>query len=75
MHIVYLNDDEVARINIKLGLQIKTVSNKKITPFVQELALSIEDIEKGGFDYFMLKKFVNGLKYKEYFKRTNHSTK
>jgi len=54
-NVVYLNDDEVARINIKLGLQIKTVSNKKITPFVQELALSIEDIEKGGFDYFMLK--------------------
>ena len=54
-NVVYLNDDEVARINIKSGLQIKTVGNKKVTPFVQELALSIEDIEKGGFDYFMLK--------------------
>ncbi len=54
-NVVYLNDDEVARINIKSGLQIKTVSNKRVTPFVQELALSIEDIEKGGFDYFMLK--------------------
>jgi glucosamine--fructose-6-phosphate aminotransferase (isomerizing) len=54
-NVVYLNDDEVARINIKSGLQIKTVSNKRVTPFVQELALSIEDIEKGCFDYFMLK--------------------
>ena len=54
-NVVYLNDDEVARINIESGLQIKTVSNKRVTPFVQELALSIEDIEKGGFDYFMLK--------------------
>ena len=54
-NVVYLNDDEVARVNIKSGLQIKTVSNKRVTPFVQELALSIEDIEKGGFDYFMLK--------------------
>ena len=54
-NVVYLNDDEVAKVNIKSGLQIKTVSNKKVTPFVEELSLSIEDIEKGGFDYFMLK--------------------
>tara|TARA_B100000989_G_scaffold298134_1_gene286251 strand:+ start:3325 stop:5163 length:1839 start_codon:yes stop_codon:yes gene_type:complete len=54
-NVIYLNDDEVCSINLDLGIQIKTVSNKKITPFVQKLALSIEDIEKAGFDHFMLK--------------------
>ena len=54
-NVIYLNDDEVCSINLDSGIKIKTVSNKKITPFVQKLALSIEDIEKAGFDHFMLK--------------------
>ena len=52
---VYLEDEEVALISLKKGLEIRTIANKLIRPYVQELALEIESIEKGGYDHFMLK--------------------
>lgn len=52
---VYLEEEEVALISLKKGLEIRTIANKLIRPYVQELALEIESIEKGGYDHFMLK--------------------
>ena len=52
---VYLDEEEVAVISLKNGLDLRTITNKLKTPYVQELALELESIEKGGYDHFMLK--------------------
>ena len=52
---VYLEEEEVALISLEKGLEIRTIANKFIRPYIQELALEIESIEKGGYDHFMLK--------------------
>ncbi len=52
---VYLDEEEVAVISLKNGLDLRTITNKHKTPYVQELALELESIEKGGYDHFMLK--------------------
>jgi len=53
--VVYLGDGEIARINKDEELDVKTIANVSKTPFIQELELSLEAIEKGGFSSFMLK--------------------
>ena len=54
-NVVYLEDEEIAVIPRHGKLQIKTIRNKKITPYIQELQIQLEALEKGGFDHFMLK--------------------
>ncbi len=54
-NVVYLEDEEVAFLNRHEGLKIKTIKNKEKTPYIQELELSLEAIEKGGYPHFMLK--------------------
>lgn len=53
---VYLEDEEMAVISLDKDLEVRTIrSNKPIRPYVQELQMSLEAIEKGGYDHFMLK--------------------
>lgn len=55
-NVVYLEDGEIAKINLKDGLKIKSIeSNKVSTPLIQELELHLEALEKGGYEHFMLK--------------------
>lgn len=54
-NVVYLNDEEVATITMKEGLVIKTLRNEVMTPTIHGIELEIEQLEKGGYDYFMLK--------------------
>mgnify|MGYP001413388567 CR=1 FL=1 len=53
--VVYLEDNEIAIVNKYEDLHIKTIDNQIKTPYVQQLALSLETIEKGGYPHFMLK--------------------
>ena len=53
--VVYLNDEEVAVLHPDKELQITNIRNEKQRPFVQKLELKLEQIEKGGFEHFMLK--------------------
>lgn len=53
--VVYLNDEEIATVYRHGDLQIKTIDNEAQTPFIHELDMKIEMLEKGGFDFFMLK--------------------
>ena len=46
--VVYLEDNEIAIVNKNEDLHIKTIDNQIKTPYVQQLALSLETIEKGG---------------------------
>jgi glutamine---fructose-6-phosphate transaminase (isomerizing) len=52
---VYLDEEEVAVLSLKNGLDLRTITNELKTPYIQELALELESIEKGGYDHFMLK--------------------
>ncbi len=54
-NVVYLNDEEVATVNRKGNLRIKTIKNQEKTPYVQKLELQLSAIEKGGYPHFMLK--------------------
>ncbi|MFN5181997.1 MAG: glutamine--fructose-6-phosphate transaminase (isomerizing) [Bacteroidota bacterium] len=54
-NVVYLEDEEVAFLTRGEELKIKTIKNKEITPYVQELEIELEAIEKGGYDHFMMK--------------------
>jgi glutamine---fructose-6-phosphate transaminase (isomerizing) len=54
-HVVYLNDEEIVTVRDNGTFEIKTISNQIQDPFIQKLELEIEALEKGGYDYFMLK--------------------
>ena len=53
--VVYLNDEEVAVIHPNKELEITNIRNEKQRPFVQKLELKLNEIEKGGFEHYMLK--------------------
>ncbi len=52
--VIYLNDDDVALIS-KDELVLKTLKNVKQTPKIHTVDLEIGEIDKNGFDHFMLK--------------------
>jgi len=52
--VVYVNDYEI--VTIKGGeMSIMTRESVPTAPYIQELEMKLESIEKGGFDHFMLK--------------------
>lgn len=53
-NVIYLKDSQIAYVK-KDELVIKGIDNRIVTPYIQELALELEALEKGGYDHFMLK--------------------
>ena len=53
--VIYLEDGEVAKLNKNQDVVIKTILNEDKSPYIQKLEQTLESIEKGGFDHFMLK--------------------
>lgn len=53
--VVYLQDEEMVVLRKGGTFEIKTIENELLKPFIQELDINIEMLEKGGFDHFMLK--------------------
>ncbi len=53
-NVIYVNENEIAYIK-RDELVIKSIDNIIQTPYVQELELKLEMLEKGGYDHFMLK--------------------
>ena len=53
--VIYLEDGEIAKLNKNEKVVIKTIQNEDKTPYVEKLEQSLESIEKGGYDHFMLK--------------------
>ncbi len=53
--VVYLNDEEIAVVDINEGLRITNINNQEKTPYIQELELHLEALEKGGYEHFMMK--------------------
>ena len=53
---IYLEDEEMAIIRLHKPIKIRKIkSDSEVSPYVQELQLNLEQIEKGGYDHFMLK--------------------
>ncbi|HRG65627.1 MAG TPA: glutamine--fructose-6-phosphate transaminase (isomerizing), partial [Saprospiraceae bacterium] len=53
--VVYLNDEEVVTARKDGSFTIKNIKNEIQSPVIQEIDLKIEQLEKEGFDHFMLK--------------------
>ena len=53
--VVYLEDEEIAVVDLVTGLNITNLRNQPKTPYVQELEMQLETLEKGGYEHFMLK--------------------
>lgn len=54
-NVIYLDDEEIVLIDRKKGVSIKTIGNQEKTPYVHELEMKLEMLEKGGYEHFMLK--------------------
>jgi glucosamine--fructose-6-phosphate aminotransferase (isomerizing) len=54
-NVVYLNDEEIAVVELGKKMQLFNIKKENKTPYIQELELNLEEIEKGGYDHFMLK--------------------
>ncbi len=53
--VVYLNDEEVVTAHRDGTFTIKNIKNELQSPVIQEVDLKIEQLEKEGYDHFMLK--------------------
>ena len=53
--VVYLDDEEIAVVDLVEGLKIVNIKNKEVTPYIQHLEMQLEALEKGGYEHFMLK--------------------
>lgn len=53
---IYLEDEEMAIIKLGRDIRIRKIQDNTIVePDIQQLKLNLEQIEKGGYDHFMLK--------------------
>ncbi len=53
---IYLEDEEMAIVRLHKPLKVRKIKNDALVdPYIQELQMNLEQIEKGGYDHFMLK--------------------
>jgi glucosamine--fructose-6-phosphate aminotransferase (isomerizing) len=54
-NVIYLDDQEIAKLDRTTGLEVFSLDNTPRTPFIETIELELEAIEKGGYEHFMLK--------------------
>jgi len=54
-NVVYLEDEHIAIIDRNHGFRIISIANVEVSPYIQELDMHLETLEKGGYEHFMLK--------------------
>ena len=53
---IYLEDGEMANIRLHKQMKVRKIKDDSlVNPTIQELQMNLEQIEKGGYDHFMLK--------------------
>ncbi len=53
---IYLEDEEMAIVRPHKDIKIRKIKDdSEVAPYIQKLQLNLEQIEKGGYDHFMLK--------------------
>ncbi|MFC2175738.1 glutamine--fructose-6-phosphate transaminase (isomerizing) [Bacteroidota bacterium] len=53
--VVYLEDEQIVELVRGEEMKIRTIENEIHTPYIHELEMHLEVLEKGGYDHFMLK--------------------
>jgi len=61
-NVIYLKDSQIALVK-RDELVVKTIDNVIQTPYIQELTLKLEMLEKGGYEHFMLKEIYEQPSY------------
>jgi len=54
-NVVYLEDEEIAVLTRGEEMKLTTTSNQKKSPYVQALEMNLTELEKGGYEHFMMK--------------------
>ncbi len=53
---IYLEDEEMAIIRLNKDIKVRKIKDdSSVVPYVQTLKMNLDQIEKGGFEHFMLK--------------------
>jgi glucosamine--fructose-6-phosphate aminotransferase (isomerizing) len=53
---IYLEDGEMANIRLHKPMKVRKIKDDSLVdPYIQELQMNLEQIEKGGYDHFMMK--------------------
>jgi glutamine---fructose-6-phosphate transaminase (isomerizing) len=53
---IYLEDEQMAIVRLHKELKIRKIKTDiEVDPYIQELQMNLEQIEKGGYEHFMLK--------------------
>ncbi|MFT4543846.1 MAG: glucosamine--fructose-6-phosphate aminotransferase (isomerizing) [Polaribacter sp.] len=53
--VVYLDDEQIVELRVGQNPILRSIENEVLTPYIQELELHLEALEKGGYEHFMLK--------------------
>jgi len=53
--VVYMNDEEIAVLRAGQEMKLYGIDDVEKTPYIEELEMHLEALEKGGYDHFMLK--------------------
>lgn len=54
-NVVYLEDEQVVVLSRGEEMKIRNIKNKEMTPYIQQLEWNLNELEKGGYEHFMLK--------------------
>lgn len=53
---IYLEDEEMAIVRLNKDIKVRKIKDDSLVdPYIQALKMNLDQIEKGGFDHFMLK--------------------
>ena len=53
--VIFLEEEDMVIIKRGQEIRLKTIKNKVKTPYIEALEMDLCELEKGGFDHFMLK--------------------
>lgn len=53
---IYLEEEQLAILRLYKGIKVRKIKDDSLVdPYIQELKMNLDQIEKGGYDHFMLK--------------------
>jgi len=53
--VVYLEDEQIVELRVGQDPIVRSIENEVMTPYIYELEMKLEVLEKGGYEHFMLK--------------------
>jgi len=53
--VVYLEDEQIVELRLGHDPIVRSIENEVLTPYIHELEMKLEALEKGGYEHFMLK--------------------